>query len=881
MKPVKLTMSAFGSYSGAEIIDFTRIQNGCFLITGDTGAGKTTIFDAVTYALYGRTSGGKRDGNMMRSQFADPETETFVEFRFLYRDREYLIRRNPEYLRPGKRKNGDGSLKFVKETAKVSLVMPDGNEFQGKKKEIDLKIEEIIGLDVNQFTQIAMIAQGDFLKLLHAESRERKLIFSKIFQTRIFWQIQESLKEQAKQLYISVEDNIKDCRREMERAELSERAKEWGELCAQEIPSAEPVLELLGDAVKMGEGEEKALGDAIGRREKEAEELRVEKKSREQMNRLFEFLEKTRGQLAVLQQQEDKAAEMRRQIRDGERAQTAAILEERFLTTRREEALLREKKSENAEWLDVQGENLKKLESEYQEKEALRKSGEPKLQEEILHLQEILPRFALIEKQKKAYLSASGRMEQAMEACRSASEIYEDVYQQYFAGQAGILARRLEAGSECLVCGSTHHPKKARVTGKAVSQEAVEQAKVRRDKAEEQRSRANEEFQAAKSRLDSEEEMMRKLLQKSGQNAQDAEEAQIRAVLNEKRKELNELQDAVRRMEEQVRRLSEDKKKREGLLESQEKQLRELNRKAGEEEEYFQKEFQKQEFRSREEYEQAKQWIEGRKAREENLKKYEDALVETRSRIQTLEQQTEGRKPEELDSIQTKLQELETRIQTEKSELMKLHVRNQRNAEAKKKLRQYFEAGARLRERYEMIGNLSRTANGNLSGSAKLDFETYVQRKYFRQIIRAANIRLARMTDHEFILQCRDIENLSSQGQAGLDLDVYDLVNDAVRDVKSLSGGESFMASLSMALGLADIVQNTSGAVSLETMFVDEGFGSLDDAARDRAIQILKELAGEKGLVGIISHVNELKEQIEWQLEVKKSEKGSHAVWNL
>ena len=156
MKPIKLTMSAFGSYSGVERIDFTGIQNGCFLITGDTGAGKTTIFDAVTYALYGRTSGGKRDGNMMRSQYADSETDTYVEFQFLYRDQEYTVRRNPEYLRPSKRKNADGTIKFVKETAKISLILPDGSEFQGKKKEIDLKIEEIIGLDVNQFTQIAI-----------------------------------------------------------------------------------------------------------------------------------------------------------------------------------------------------------------------------------------------------------------------------------------------------------------------------------------------------------------------------------------------------------------------------------------------------------------------------------------------------------------------------------------------------------------------------------------------------------------------------------------------------------------------------------------------------------------------------------------------------
>lgn len=221
MRPVKLTMSAFGSYSGVEVIDFTEVQGGLFLITGDTGAGKTTIFDAITYALYDKTSGGRRDGNMMRSQYAAEDTDTYVEYTFSYRGEEYTVRRNPEYMRVGKRKNADGTLRLVKETAKVSLLLPDGREYQGKKRETDQKIEEIIGLDAGQFTQIAMIAQGDFLKLLHAESRERKKIFSRIFQTQIYWRMQEELKEQGKQLYIRLKENETDIQREMSRVDVS------------------------------------------------------------------------------------------------------------------------------------------------------------------------------------------------------------------------------------------------------------------------------------------------------------------------------------------------------------------------------------------------------------------------------------------------------------------------------------------------------------------------------------------------------------------------------------------------------------------------------------------------------------------------------------
>ena len=264
---------------------------------------------------------------------------------------------------------------------------------------------------------------------------------------------------------------------------------------------------------------------------------------------------------------------------------------------------------------------------------------------------------------------------------------------------------------------------------------------------------------------------------------------------------------------------------------------------------------------------------------ERKIKEFYLLVKEVSGRKKSLKEQLEGKERADLGQIGEMIQEAAKQQKKAQEEYVRLYTANQKNREVRSRLKDFFQKDGDLQRQYEMVGNLSRTANGNLSGTVKLDFETYVQRQYFKQIIHAANKRLVRMTSGEFMLQCRDVKNLANQGQAGLDLDIYHMASDSVRDVKSLSGGESFMASLSMALGLSDIVQNTAGAIHLDTMFVDEGFGSLDDEARGQAIRILAELADEERLVGIISHVNELKEQIERKLVVTRSEKGSAAKW--
>ena len=429
MRPIKLTMSAFGSYSGMETIDFTKIQGGLFLVTGDTGAGKTTIFDAVTYALYDRTSGGRRDGNMMRSQYADDEAETFVE---------YTIRRNPEYMRAGKRKNADGKIRLVKETSKVSLIMPDGKEFQGKKREVDQKIEQIIGLDAGQFTQIAMIAQGDFLRLLHAESKERKKIFSKIFQTQIYRDVQEQLKEQGKALYIQLKENEADIRREMERvdADGSKVQKVWEDLISQEMPSAEAVTETLGRILKEGKEAYETM---------EAEETALRKED-------------------------------------------ARRIKEEIVTLN--------------EWMEEHSKRENRLKEDAEQAESEMDRIEPKLREQIVRLREILPRYAKVRKLKAEYEKQTVQMTRCIDQCKAASEDYEEKYRIFFGEQAGILAQELKEGSPCPVCGSVHHPHKAKISEGGVDEKTVEEAKKIRDEAERKRAAAQEKYQEVRAQFE-------------------------------------------------------------------------------------------------------------------------------------------------------------------------------------------------------------------------------------------------------------------------------------------------------------------------------------------------------------------------------------------
>lgn len=928
MKPLKLTMSAFGSYAGKNVIDFTGQQQGIFLITGDTGAGKTTIFDAITYALYNQTSGGERNGNMMRSQYAQPETETYVELEFLYRGQTYRVRRNPDYKITKTLKNG--KIREQKVPHSVELTLPDGTVFPEKKNATDAKIIEILGLTADQFSQIVMIAQGDFLKLLYTKSDERKMIFSKLFRTDIYWKIQENLRRKSMEMDERIQEN--------DRAFEQEKSRIIPLPESEELPLDE-LVERLRERVK------DALKEQNLRRAN-VEELNKKITKYEEINKLFVSLEKIRQTGRELEARQAESKERRQQIENARKADKVLVAEQQNLRQQQAVEQSAQAIAKMGETLADDQEMFETLKTQLQEAEAKQKREAADTQKKMLALEQSLPSYEALQNarseeqqakkvwedlgktseesfhKKEAGIAAlkeqQKRQEQAVEQTKknweqtslSASESakhYEHMYEAFLKEQAGILAENLSAGCPCPVCGSTVHPDPAKLSDHAVTELEVEQAKKTRAAAEEKRDLAYAAFEAEKT----EKQKLAQAVEK-----EEADFVLAQTIAKQQRKEAEQNYVSLQKIAEQIREklvypsLAEAKKQYAAMqkaLEAAEQEIAKKRQKVSElaeamntlkgqklaeeenqktakklavktEKEYA-KLLEKSGFVSEETYHLAILPERSRSKLEREEKEYESQCLRQQSEQKLLEKQVSGKTYTDTTELNEQLKAEKQALKEAEKTYMELHTAYENDRSVLQNCAVYLEKGKKLESEDQVIKSLSKTANGRLSGSAKIDFETYIQRQYFKQIIHEANKRLLTMSNHQFILKLKEEANTGRKTNEGLNLSVYSLVTDSERDAKTLSGGESFLAALAMALGLSDIVERSAGAIHLDMMFIDEGFGSLDAQSRQQAIEVLAELAGDSRMVGIISHVTELKEQIDRKLVVSRTDKGSRAVW--
>lgn len=867
MKPIRLVMCGWGPYRDQQSIEFEQMEDrGIFLITGATGAGKTTIFDAVMYALYGCMSGEVREKGTVRSDFTSPDVPTYVELWMSHKGEQYQIYRNPEYLRPSRRKSAENRT-LTKEKERAVLTLPDGSRMEGSS-EVTKKIQEILRLDYRQFKQISMIAQGEFSKMLTSSSQEKTKIFRQIFDTGLYEKIAQILKEQSAGVYKEVlqyrhkmDEDIemylpgKETRAEYEAVtqgtaydyeavanylkkehsrlvKESRRAKQNLEQAEEELLEASAVL---AKAQKL-----KEVFQSLEREEKKQQELDGQQKEMQQYEEKL-----LKAQLAQkVKQQEVLCEEVLRQLNNKEEQIRSLQKEiEELEQGLKEQQPLYEKRELVEAYLEKQAEWEKRLKDCEQNTELCKQYSEE------------------LKKQKAQYLKQEKQELQARQN-------YEQAELGYRHNLAGILAEDLEDGLPCPVCGSLHHPLPAVSDGQAADADEVERLRNVWIQMREQSMELHGQMMAWQSRVAQEEDKGKELFKQREQLFTEllsypevvrrlAEGFQTETF----RKELQRIEKLRIRCGEKKEQLCKEEERRnadKALWEERSRKTEQLMMQSG--------------FQDHAQYEQSCMPEDELEQGFGRVEAYRQSCHTNRELIRHLKAQTKGEAVPDLCLLLEHQQEKHS----QKKQAQELYAGYQGLLEnTDRTYRSLLDKKERLKvlmDQYTLIKGLDDAANGN--NKKRLVFEQYVLISYFEEILRAANLRLAAMSSGRYELRrLKGIQDARSKDN--LEMEVLDYYTGKYRSVKTLSGGETFKVSLSLALGMSDVVQAWSGGIQVETMFIDEGFGSLDGESLEQACQVLQGLSEGKRLVGIISHVAELAEKIPNQIRVNKTKCGS------
>ena len=935
MRPIVLTMSAFGPYAGETTLNFEELgKNGLYLICGDTGAGKTTIFDAITYALYGEASGDNRKSEMFRSKYAQDKVLTYVYLKFFCKGKEYEVRRTPRYER--KKERGEG---MTRQAETAELICPDGN-IVTKTTEVTKTINEILGVDRQQFTQIAMIAQGDFLKLLLASTEERMKIFRQIFNTENYEILQQQINMDFRRLWNECDDLKKSIFQYAAGTECLESHPIYEKWKAVKECKGMPeeFVGILEELCTMEQKEKVDLQGKLNSLDEKLQEqaalisevknaLQIEKEAnvkREQLAKngiflkeVFQMQEKVLGKepqieilaekIVVAQEKLPKYDKLEKLQMEFER--TAKEIEK--IETWVQQAKIFYKKT--AEELEADRKEIEKLvgmKLECQQYELKKQEAENKYQQ-LLQLDKEQKKFIAL---TESYKQAVERYQTIQKNVFEIRKEFQALEQAFMDGQAGILSQILVEGEPCPVCGSVTHPKPAVPAKSVPTKEQWQAAKVRVETVEKKLQEQNALAAAFNGQIEEkrknlyqaltvfygEKFLKDKLLeqintatemkvfasQKEELSKQKEKlEKQIEA-LQKKQEEIPQKEETLKGLQEKTQMSEVEKAGKAADLESLERQIAEVKSAlefAGK------KELQMEIDRLTQEREQLKQEIDSAKKKYQEVLRVKATLEGEISALEKrLKDSRKGNLPEETER-QKYLQEEKAAFQKQWEQIA---GRLEKNESALEHIREKNLLLEKKQAEYGWMKALNDTANGRQNEKGKIMLETYVQMAYFERILDYANVRLEIMTGGQYtLIRKKDAEN--NKSQSGLDLEVIDHYNGSIRHVKTLSGGESFKASLCLALGLSDEIQATAGGVRLDTMFVDEGFGSLDEESLSQALQVLSGLSGEDAalgiengkygdsangcgnrLVGIISHVEELKQRIPKQILVTKTKTG-------
>ena len=993
MRPTELIISAFGPYAGEVTLDMASLgDRGLYLITGDTGAGKTTLFDAIAFALYGNASGDSRKPRMLRSKYARPDARTYVEMGFSYSGKEYRVRRNPEYMRTKQRGEGE-----TREKPDAQLHMPDGRLVTGDKA-VTAEVEGLLGLNREQFSQIAMLAQGSFSRLLSGRTEDRGIIFREIFKTKPYQLFQEKLKDRAKGLY----GRYADSRKSMEQyagGVITEGHSEELKLRWKEVPqgSLEALLEVLDQLITADEAQQQekdkamalvrdemaALGMELGKMQGDAAVCRDMAAAADVLRENMPVLEQAKVRYErEKERQADRDGLIGAVTRMEENLKTYDrfdSLQENLKACRKEteslEKRLEQVALEERQWKERNDSDEKILESLRQageEYQAALTAGE-RLGEYSGRIGLLAEELAQYGQERKKLEAARERYRAAGEESRRADDAYREMYQRFLDNQAGILASRLTEGQPCPVCGSVAHPAPARYLeeGNEAAKDKVDRLKAAAEEKDKAAARLSLEagrlagsldtrYERMKQQIDAEvaswkEDWQQRIRQAEADAAALASETgdvrqgrryfleqwelmmgQLKGQLErqaaaqkekirekKKRKEDKEaiegrralgrqsLEEASERKQQAQKMLAESQAKErelESRLKEMESSLPYENRKAAQAELAEKKAFlaglEKAFKEAEESYNRISRRVSDAQARlealrgrmaEKDAEGRESAGEEIAGRETAEEDRDPAKGPDTMlpggMDVRTAMEHLEARMQENRQhqsearerltgleqEKSRLHHRLETNRMARERISEQKASMEEIQKEWTWVKALSDTAAGEVGGKEKITLETYAQMAYFERIIARANTRFMVMSGGQYELKrCTEEDN---RGKNGLGLNVIDHYNGTERSVKTLSGGESFQASLSLALGLSDEIQSAAGGIRLDTLFVDEGFGSLDEDTLNLAMKSLGDLAEGRRLVGIISHVGELKERIERQIIVVKDKTGGSRAY--
>ena len=868
MIPIELELEAFGPYAERTQISFEQFQeNGLFLICGDTGSGKTTIFDAIAFALYDTASGETRKMETLHSDYVEAKKCSEVRLLFSHKGKRYQVIRSFN----GKRKN-------------EAVLEEEKKEGLTGRKAVNGRIREILGLDYQQFKQISMIAQGEFLSLLLAKSEVRSEIFRRVFDTGLYKRLAEVLKSKA--VHLREEEKLRKEREHQLMSGLEEELEKEFKKEDESWQIPEEIEKILEKKIEELKEEEKRQKGVEKEEETDKAEILKALEQIKTINRDFQQLENLQE---ILKQEKERKREFAQKEKELDKIKRGVLYIKPVLE--RYEAKKIAFETEEIRYLEickrqkVQKQNTGKLRQEQKEAEQNKRKYEKIqcLKAECLEIETEYKKLNILCDLQTEKEKLQEQLKTEIREAKQAVVEYETEKEKFFCAQAGILAKSLKEGVPCPVCGSVLHPRPAVVLGEVLTQEELKEKERKKKQLEEKRQRTMQTFL-----------QLEKEVEKSTKEVSvnpDFFWKEVHAKLEQTGQKRNQKEIKIRKLEQDVKKEVRDSEtiqkewienleKEAGILKEKERCKEQIEALKAEKKACQMKlrtAVKEQNFKSEKEARLFCEKQEKLLGLEQEIADYKKRLHKFLGQIKILEKTLLGQKKQSEEEKQKKLEQTEQNLEKIRLELREIYKRISFYEKTLEQLKKLWEESEKTRKERLALLSLSDTASGTLAGKPKVSFERYVQSAYFKQIVVEANQRLEQMTNGRYELLVEET-GTNKKSQSGLDLQVYDYHTGKVRSVRSLSGGESFQAALSLALGVSGVISQFAGGICIETLFIDEGFGSLDEQSLEFAVDTLRQLSGQGCMIGIISHVKELKEQIFQRIEIKKGQKGSQIL---